>query len=352
MINKFSIENLTVFSNVELQFASGLNVIIGENGCGKSNILKTMYSIVSTSFAFSKGETSKQQLNKKLALELTEVTRAESIGRLVKRAIGQGKSRLSLEFEDTNANLAFSFSRAAKSEVVTEKQPTAWVDKAPVYLPTRELLSIYPGFAGLYDGRYLEFEKTWRDTCLLLSVPALRGPREHTIAKLLKPLEDIMGGQIVLETNGRFYLVPKGQSSIEMPLVAEGLRKFAMIARLIVTGSLLDNGYLFWDEPESNLNPKLIKQVAETIFDLCQHGIQVFIATHSLFLLREISILQEGQSKKPAVDVCYFGLKKENNGNVSIEQGASIDDIQTIVALDEELRQSERYMEQNDVANS
>ena len=77
---------------------------------------------------------------------------------------------------------------------------------------------------------------------------------------------------------------------MEMPLVAEGHRKFAMLARLIATGALLDKGYLFWDEPETNLNPKLIKEVASTILHLCRSGIQVFAATHSLFLLREFHI--------------------------------------------------------------
>ena len=40
MLKKMSIKNLTVFSGAELVFSSGLNVIIGENGSGKSHILK------------------------------------------------------------------------------------------------------------------------------------------------------------------------------------------------------------------------------------------------------------------------------------------------------------------------
>ncbi len=39
---------------------------------------------------------------------------------------------------------------------------------------------------------------------------------------------------------------------MEMHLVAEGLRKLAMIARLIANGSLVDKVSLFWDEPEAN----------------------------------------------------------------------------------------------------
>lgn len=55
---------------------------------------------------------------------------------------------------------------------------------------------------------------------------------------------------------------------MEMPLAAEGLRKLAMLAQLIATGSLLEKGYLFRGEPETNLNPKLIKEAALTILRL------------------------------------------------------------------------------------
>jgi wobble nucleotide-excising tRNase len=94
---------------------------------------------------------------------------------------------------------------------------------------------------------------------------------------------------------------------MEMHLVAEGFRKIAMLSRLIATGSLLDSGYLFWDEPDSNLNPKLIKRIAISILELCNNGIQVFIATHSLFLLRELEILLQSQKKK-RLKTRFFGL--------------------------------------------
>ena len=93
---------------------------------------------------------------------------------------------------------------------------------------------------------------------------------------------------------------------MEMHLVAEGLRKLATIAKLIATGSLLDKGYLFWDEPESNLNPQIIRTVAKTILQLAQSGVQVFIASHSIFLLRELHILQKTEFEN--VDTRCFGL--------------------------------------------
>jgi wobble nucleotide-excising tRNase len=129
---------------------------------------------------------------------------------------------------------------------------------------------------------------------------------------------------------------------MEMPLVAEGLHKLGMLARLITTEALLDKGYLFWDEPDSNLNPVLIKQVAKSILDLCASGIQVFIATHSLFLLRELEILLSNEIHKK-VKARFFGLHKTDVG-VSIDQGPSVDDIGDIAALDKELEQSDRFL--------
>lgn len=127
-----------------------------------------------------------------------------------------------------------------------------------------------------------------------------------------------------------------------MHLVAEGIRKLAMIARLISTGSLLEKGYLFWDEPEANLNPKVIKQVACTILHLVQNGIQVFVATHSLFLMREIHILQMKSEER--LDARFFGLHADSE-SVQITSGKTLDDIGDITSLDEELQQSERYLE-------
>ena len=128
-----------------------------------------------------------------------------------------------------------------------------------------------------------------------------------------------------------------------MHLVAEGMRKLAMLARLIATGSLLDKGYLFWDEPEANLNPKIIRIVAKTILQIAASGIQVFIATHSLFLLRELHVVQKREFS--SFDTRCFGLHIETDGLVTVRQGSTMDDIGEIAALDEDLQQSERYID-------
>src|SRR5207249_4414241 len=121
-----------------------------------------------------------------------------------------------------------SFNTSSKTEVTIDQLPTRWEGKPPVFLPTRELLTIYPGFVSLYETTELPFEETWRDTCLLLGAPLAKGPRLTEIQRLLDPLEDQLGGKVVLD-DGRFYVkTPTG--NLEAHLVAEGLRKLAMIA--------------------------------------------------------------------------------------------------------------------------
>lgn len=350
MLKKLKLRGFTVFSDAELSFAPGLNVIVGENGCGKSHLLKVAYSVIANSSEEAKkptvDEPTKAALQKPLAEKLVHVMRPEALGRLARRVQGRKRCEIGLEFNDSKLNCAFSFATSSKTEVQVDKLPKKWQEKAPVFLPTRELLTLYPNFVSVYENHYLEFEETYRDTCLLLGALALRGAREKQVAELLAPLEDAMGGKVVLDKNGRFYLQIPGQGNMEMPLVAEGLRKLAMVARLISTGSLLDKGCLFWDEPETNLNPRLIKLVARVIYHLSQQGIQVILATHSLFLVKELEILSTSKAFSD-IEKRFFALKPGPEG-VEVEQGNAVEDLQTLVLLDEELEQSDRFMEASD----
>jgi hypothetical protein len=348
MIRTLSATNFTVFPRADLSFGKHLNVFVGENGTGKTHLLKLAYSILAASWEEGRRPNaqppSKAVLQPRLAAKLVAVFRPETLGRLARRRQGHERCQVRLGFDQTEWDLAFRFSTQSKSEVTLESMPKSWVDAAPAYFPTRELLTLYPGFVSVYENHYLEFEETWRDTCLLLGAPLKRGAKERRIRELLEPLERAMGGRIELDRNGRFYLVTNG-GRMEMPLVAEGLRKLGMLARLVATGALLERGYLFWDEPEANLNARLVKDVASAIVDLSAEGIQVFIATHSLFLLRELEmLLEERRMQATELDAQFFGLHFRDDG-VEVEQGPTVDEIGEIAVLTENLEQSDRFLE-------
>ena len=298
MLKTLDIKKLTVFSEAHIKLSPHLNVIIGENGTGKTHLLKMVYAVLAASAEEGKvasdATPTKTALQVKIAEKIVGVLRPDTLGRLARRRQGRERCEISLGFHDSGLDIDFSFSTKSKSEVIIEKMPIHWLKKSPVFLPTRELLTLYPGFVSLYSERNLEFEETWRDTCLLLGAPTVKGPKEEKVRALLVLLEKAMDGAIELDKTGRFYLKTQ-DGRLEMPLVAEGLRKIAMLARLIATGSLLEHGYLLWDEPESNLNPALLKDVAKSILQVSQNGVQTWIATHSLFLMRELYILLQSE---------------------------------------------------------
>ncbi len=348
VLKSLTVGNFTAFRDARLEFAQGLNVIIGENGTGKTHLLKLPYAVTAVSSEEGRRRDrrmpTKTFLRARIAEKLVDVFRPDDsrLGRLARRQQGRNRCEVRIQYRQPGTSLGFNFASQHKSEVVVDQVPSKWVDNTPVYLPPRELLTIYPGFVSLYETHNVEFEETLRDTCLLLGSPTVRRPRGITVAGPLEPLEDQIG-RVVLEPNGRFYLQQPGAAIMEMPLVAEGWRKLAMLSRLIATGSILENGVLFWDEPEANLNPKLIREIARAILRICEADVQVIVATHSLFLLREFEILLK--NKFADVDQRYFALRHDENG-VQVSQSEEVAEIAPLVMLDEELKQSDRYLEE------
>lgn len=344
MQKTLKIQNFTVFDDVEIQWSPGLNVIVGENGTGKSQLMKLAYSLSWVS-AHQKKSTrqTKDELRKLIADKLVNTCRPEYLGRLVTRKSGHNRCEITVEFlNNPKSDFRFSFSTTARLEVKIEELPTNYLVAPPIFIPTREMLSIFPGFTAVYEEQHLEFEETYYDLAKALNANARK---KHSVAvqELIDGLEKLMEGHIKLE-NGRFYLWSNhtGQGKFEISLIAEGLRKIAMLAYLLINGSLRDKGTLFWDEPETNLNPKLIKMTAKALVSLAQQGYQIILSTHSFFLLKEIDLL----TRKNTVAKNFISLFRENNGNlIKCKQSNTLKELENIIALDEELAQYDREME-------
>jgi energy-coupling factor transporter ATP-binding protein EcfA2 len=346
MLKKLEINNFTSFRHLTGDCSPNINVIIGENSAGKSHLIKLIYSMLATSFDAGRKDIdsspTKNSLSRAYAEKFLGVFRPEKLGRLVRRKQGRDRCNISLQFDQSNLDCSLSFATNASTEVQVDQLPSSWERQSPLFFPTRELMTIFPGFVSLFEGRYLEFEETWKDICVFLGAPPLKGPRDDRVKSLLDPIEEAMGGKVVLE-NGRFYLKIPGSGNMEMHLVAEGLRKISMLARLISNGTIHDQGYLFWDEPEANLNPKLIKLIANILCNLAKKGgIQIFIATHSYFLMKELEIV----SKNGALPIKFWGLNKSmkdgEENEVSVKIGNSLGDLDNITSLDEEIAQYDR----------
>jgi len=351
MLKSLKLRGFSLFARADLDFAPGLNVIVGSNGTGKSHLLKLAYTATRWSQEMGLrtdrlGRPDKATLQKELGGKLVRVFRPDQLGRLTSR--GQGRKRAEIDvgfFQQPRAGFKFSFASNSSTDVTLDKMPEQFFSGGAVFLPTKEMLSMFPGFAALYDNVSIEIDETYADLCRALDHPLLKGRRYEEINQLLKPLEEILGGSIRNE-NGRFYLVQKGSGRFEISLVAEGFRKLGTVAYLLANGCLSTQSTLFWDEPETNLNPAYMAKVAEMLVRVAESGTQVFVATHSLFMLRELSMLPGNVERK------FFALSDKGDDlsadwekrSTVVQQGASAEEIEPIAALEAEVEQSERYL--------
>lgn len=346
-ITSITVRNFGPFETADIKLSPGLNVILGDNSTGKSQLMKLLYAGSQALKESARDSTpvAKRELEHKLSSKLVGTFRPleGKLGRLARRARGTSNCDVIVKYGNIGSPLKFSFSSRARSEVKAASVPNQPITDQPVYVPPHELLSLGASFISLYDQFDMPFDETWRDTVSLMTLPALKGPRGQRANEILAPFSQLLQGGTVREWDGEFVLNQPGIGNLEAPLLAEGHRKLAMIVRLIATGALLDSGFLFWDEPEANLNPMSQRAVANALVQLASQGVQIFVATHSTFLLREI------QMAKTSTDVRYIGLHRdvdediEATAQVVVESSDDVDDLEFVAALEAEAAQADRY---------
>jgi predicted ATPase len=67
---------------------------------------------------------------------------------------------------------------------------------------------------------------------------------------------------------------------------------------------------LFFDEPETTLHPEAIRSLMDMVLLMAKAGIQVFMATHNYFVIKQLAI----SSLKDDVKVLCLNLQRGENG--------------------------------------
>ena len=306
-ITRVKLENFTVFESLELEPSPGINVLVGANGTGKTHLMKVCYAI----YAFGDHSSKSPILDYPPPLKLLRVLRpsGDSYGRLVNRTSNNDIATLEI-------NVGVSYVRTQVSRISPRARAEAsgdWMVSSgdAVFIPTKEILSNAGGFRSLYSTREVQFDETYDDILVKAYLPPLRNPAEFVPARVLERLEAELGGKVTVHGE-EFFLADK-DGEIEFTLLAEGLRKLGLLWLLIRNGSLRPGAVLFWDEPETNLNPKLYRVVIDVLLELQRLGVQIFLATHDYVILKELDLqAQEGDK------VAFHSLfRSEETGEIA-----------------------------------
>lgn len=316
------LKEFTAFENAEFRFCPGVNVLIGHNSTGKSHVMKLLYTLYKSHERgiSSTGDTLHSKLAGVFKPDL------DRIGRLVRR--GRKNAEIGMTMAD-GGRLSVLLDTASRLEVGVAQ----WKGGRPaIFLPTREVLAMYEGFIAAYENRELSFDETYYDACVALSGSPLRGPRKDAAERLIEPLKGALGGSVTLD--GKRFYVHQTSRKLEAHLVAEGLRKIASLVHLVANGALQEQGILFWDEPEANLNPRLVRIVMEFLLALAQLKVQVFIASHDYLLTHRLSLVAEQESEaRPAIR--FFCLTRHKNRPVTIEAVDNLTELSANPILEE-----------------
>jgi len=171
------------------------------------------------------------------------------------------------------------------------------------------MLAHAPGFRSLYASREIHFEEVYADIVDRAFLPVLRGPRGKTRNRLLTILQAAIDGKVI--SKEETFFLKNRQGELEFTLLAEGFRKLGLLWLLIQNGTMAEDSVLFWDEPETNLTPEVLKTLVTILLELQRMGVQVLLATHNYVLLKEFDLMMEEDD-----DVRFHALFRNEKGVV------------------------------------
>jgi len=338
-IKKLTLENFTVFEHAQFEFCPGINVLMGENGTGKTHVLKMLNDILKPLAVLEKqtlpgGEEAHfimghcgpalgfEESYQEMFPRSFQANRADLIRNQKEQAV------IEVNIDD----LAFSLTLDRTQQINFHYQGQGEIPEnvSPLFIPSQEVVSIFPGFISSWLKRENNYDHTYFDLCVELEQRPLKNlPAE--IKPLVILIEEILGGNILLE-NGQFLLQTDTQQ-LKMPMLAEGWRKFAMVAWLLMNGAINKHTTLFWDEPETNLNPKLTAKMKTLLLALAKYGVQIFVATHDYLLASDLSLVNEGSDS--AVPIRFFSLYHAAPAGAKVESAELMTDLQHNAILEE-----------------
>ena len=302
MIDSITIKNLGVNKNIEWTNLGNINVLIGKNGSGKTSILKMLYSMLKSLEQNKKGN-EQRSLDTILAEKLYWTFQVDKLGDLVCK---NSKESLQVEVSEEDKRLQFEFGVDTTSKI--NKLTTNFEksrNKTTVFVPAKEVLSLFHVILKSREqDNVFGFDDTYLDLVRALRMPAQAGAEYSPFAEGRKALQEMIEGTIQYDDIAYRWYFKRGRNKFAIGVTSEGVKKIAIFNQLMANNYLTPKSTIIIDEPESSLHPKAISAFMEIIFALANCGIQIFMATHSYFVIKKLCLL----AQKNAVHIPVLSL--------------------------------------------
>jgi AAA15 family ATPase/GTPase len=325
-IESIELRNFTVFKNFKVNFSKGINIITGENGTGKTQLLKAIYADIQISKSKNINDISKyfKSVNvnnvffiKQLKPLFLEV-KASKISNKSDKQYLMGKLNLSIN----GINSTVGNDDECSYEI---SYPSEEINCT--FIPAKDMLTHSKGFVSMADKfNEFPFDKTLIDIINKASQWQLKEPPKIAL-KILPILEKMMEGKVVIE-NEEFYVKKNNGEMINFAVEAEGLKKIGLLWQLLMNENITEGSVLLWDEPEANINPKFVPDLVEILMELQKNGIQIFLTTHDYIFAKYFEV-----KRSESDEIMYYSLYKTDDG-VKFESNINFTDLKNNTIMD------------------
>lgn len=302
MITQLELNNFGPLSKVDWKKLSHVNLVIGGNGSGKTFLLKALYSAMRTLEEYKRGD-APRTASEILAERLHWTFQAEKIGDLVTKG---DDGHLSAKFWVDDKEFCYSFGKDTTKQISSLENHVPPRGSNSIFLPAKEILSLHNIIleSREKDMRF-GFDDTYYDLAKALRISPQQGQNFKAFAKSRQSLEKMFGGKVTYnEVNGKWFF-KKGNSTFPMGVTAEGIKKIAILDTLLSNRYLDPQSIIFMDEPESALHPTALTALLDIVATLAERGIQFFMASHSFFVVKKLSLI--AQEKNISIPVIAAG---------------------------------------------
>jgi AAA15 family ATPase/GTPase len=332
MIRKVIIKNFLGFEDFSVSEFSPITVIIGKNDTGKTGLLKLLYAICKSIDNYSLRQKGDEAPFKKVLAEKmlnTFQPRKGGLGALVSKGAKE-KLAVDIKFDQSRLkyteSIYFSFGDATTS-TISDCSEGINVISSPynqfrcLFIPAKEVLTALAAIRATRDNLLMAgFDDTYLDLIRSLTLKNVQGDITKEFKSVNKMMEDLFEGRIEQVLEDDDFIFKKGNSEFSMQLTAEGIKKIGILTTLIRNRQLNGNTVLFMDEPETALHPSAIRQLVKMIVEMSKAGVQIFLSTHSYFVIKQLQIEAKIQKK----DISCISLEREKGAPVR----ASISNLQ------------------------
>ena len=305
MIERFEMKNFGVNQHIAWEKLAGINVLIGENGSGKTSVLKMLYAVL-RSLELNKKGNDPYSLGRILPDKLYWTFQVNKLGELVKKG---KESSLRCRMALDGKNIEFEFGSDTNLTIKSLKTDfeESW-GNTTIFIPAKEVLSLFSVIIKSREqDKMFGFDDTYLDLVHALSIPPQRGRNSRVFAAGRKNMDRLLGGKAVYDEKSKQWYFKNKNTRFSMGVMSEGIKKLAIFDQLLANRYLSQQSIVFIDEPEASLHPRAISEFMEFLYDMAKNGMQIFLATHSYFVIKKLCLI----ARREQYSIPFLGLSKD-----------------------------------------